>query len=202
MPEGAEPDTKVETAIKEIENEMSVREVMTRNVFTIDVKANMPAVAREMVKRNVGSIIVTKDNDAVGIITERDIVRKIADKDIKPGEIPAGEIMSSPIITAKPSTNIIDAAERMVKSGIRRLAIMEGSNIVGIVTDRDVLTVSPGLNTILESLIEMNREQNIPQTPEIEGGVCEYCGTFSSDITLVNGLMLCESCRDSEGYYD
>ena len=56
--------------------------------------------------------------------------------------------------------------------------------------------------TILADLIEMNREQSMPMAPEPEGGICEYCGTFSNDLRLSNGMMMCESCRDTEGYYD
>jgi len=202
MVEGSERDTEVDIAIKEIENEMSVREVMTKKVFSTDIKATMTEVARQMIGRNVGSIIVTENKEAVGIITERDIVRKLAEGTEKLDRVCAGEIMSSPIMTAKPSTNIIDAAEQMVRCNIRRLAVMEGGDIVGVVTDRDVLTVSPGLNTILVNLIEMNRAQTIPMAPEPEGGICESCGTFSNDLRLSNGMMMCESCRDTEGYYD
>ena len=202
MVEGSESDTEVNIEVKEIENEMSVREIMTKKVFSTDIKTTITEVAREMIKCNVGSIIVTEGKEAVGIITERDIVRKISTEIEKLDRVCASEIMSSPIITAKPSTNIIDAAEQMVKCNIRRLPVMEGSNIVGIVTDRDILMVSPGLNTILANLIEMNHEQSGPITHEPEGGICEYCGTFSNDIRLSNGMMMCESCRDTEGYYD
>lgn len=199
---GTQKDVETDVSIKELENEISVREIMSEKVIIMDVESNMSEVAQEMIKHNVGSMIITKDNNAVGIITERDVVRKIAEDGIKPVDISAGDMMSSPIITIRPSTNIIAAAGLMTRSGIRRLAIMEGGDIVGIVTDRDVLTVSPGLNTILVDLIEMNREQNIPRTPEQEKGVCEYCGNFAEDLVLVNGLMLCERCRDAEGYYE
>ena len=202
MVEGSESDTEVDITVKEIENEMSVREIMTKKVFTTDIKVTINEVARAMIKHKVGSIIVIEDKEAVGIITERDIVRKLADGTDNLDLVCASEIMSSPIITAKPSTNIINAAEQMVKCNIRRLAIIERGNIVGIVTDRDILTVSPGLNTILADLIEMNREQTMPITPEPEGGICEYCGTFSNDLQLSNGRMMCESCRDTEGFYD
>ncbi|MBN1134021.1 MAG: CBS domain-containing protein [Methanosarcinaceae archaeon] len=202
MVEGSENDTKVNIEVKEIENEMSVREIMTKKVFSTDIKTTITDVAREMIKCNVGSIIVTEVKEAVGIITERDIVRKISTEIENLDRVCASEIMSSPIITAKPSTNIIDAAEQMVKCNIRRLPVMDGSNIVGIVTDRDILMVSPGLNTILANLIEMNHEQSGSITHEPEGGICEYCGSFSNDILLSNGMMMCESCRDTEGYYD
>ncbi|MDO9517105.1 MAG: CBS domain-containing protein [Methanosarcinaceae archaeon] len=195
---GTQRDLETSTSIKEIENEMLVSEVMTKNVFALDVEANVVEIADEMTKRNVSSIVITKNNNAVGIITERDIVRKVVAREKEPGKIFAGEIMSSPLITAKPSTNIIDAAKIMLKHDIRRLVIKENSSASGIITDKDLLMIAPGLNTILESLIKMNNEQNILRTPELEKGICEQCGTVGENVMLVNGLMLCESCKDSE----
>ena len=195
---GTQRDIETGTSVKEIENEMSVSEVMTKKVFALDVGASVIDIADEMTKQNVSSIVVTKNGDAVGIITERDIVRKVVAGDKEPGKISAGEIMSSPLMTARPSINIIDAAKVMLKHDIRRLVIKENGSASGIVTDKDLLMVAPGLNTILESLIEMNNEENIFRTPELERGICEYCGAVGENVMLVNGLMLCESCKDSE----
>ena len=195
---GTQRDLETSTSIKEIENEMRVSEVMTKKVFALDVGANAAEIAEEMTKNNISSIVVTKNGDAVGIITERDIVRKVVAGEKESGKISAGEIMSSPLMTARPSTNIIDAAKVMLKHDIRRLVIKVNGSPSGIVTDKDLLMIAPGLNTILESLIEMSNEQNIPRTPELERGICEYCGAVSETVTLVNGLMLCESCKHLE----
>ncbi len=195
---GTQRDMETGTSIKEIENEMRISEVMTKNVFTLDVRANAAEIAGEMTRHNVSSIVVTKKGDAIGIITERDIVRKVVAEDKEPGNIPASDIMSSPLMTARPSTNIIDVARIMLKHDIRRLVIKENGSASGIVTDKDLLMIAPGLNTILESLIEMSNEQNIPRTPEFESGTCEYCGAYGETVTLVNGLLLCEDCKDSK----
>ncbi len=195
---GTQRDMETGTSIKEIENEMRVSEVMTKNVFTLDVRANAAEIAGEMTRHNVSSIVVTKKGDAAGIITERDIVRKVVAENKQPGNIPASDIMSSPLMTARPSTNIIDVARIMLKHDIRRLVIKENGSASGIVTDKDLLMIAPGLNTILESLIEMSNEQNIPRTPELKSGTCEYCGAYGETVTLVNGLLLCEDCKDLE----
>ena len=194
---GTQRDLETGTSIKEIENEMRVSEVMTEKVFALDVGANAAEIAKEMTKRNVSSIVITKNGNAAGIITERDIVRKVVAVKKKPDEMSADELMSYPLMTVKPSTNIIDAAKIMLKHDIRRLVIKKNGRASGIVTDKDLLMIAPGLNTILESLIEMNNEDNILRTPELERGICEYCGA-GENIMLVNGLMLCESCKDSE----
>lgn len=195
-------DQGTNESIKEIENYISVREVMTDKVITADIEESALEVGKEMIKHNVGSIIVTKNDEAVGIITERDLIRKITAKNRKPEKVSASMLMSSPLITVKPSANVIDASKTMSEANIRRLAVMQSGEIVGIITDRDLLTIAPGLNTILADLIEMNRKQNATAEEEYEGGICQRCGSYVADLVMVNGRILCESCRDEEEYYD
>lgn len=195
-------DMETDVSIMEIQNEMSVREIMSKDIFDIEVTATVLDVAARMAESGTGSIIVTENDDNIGIITEHDIMVKTVAKNVLPSEITAGQIMSSPIIATKPSTNIIEAAEMMVKSDIRRLAVMEGDQIVGMITERDILAIAPGLNTILEGLIELHHENNYQQEPELERGICQRCGALVDSITNVNGLMLCEDCKEEEGYYD
>ncbi len=195
-------DMETDVSIMEIQNEMLVKEIMSKNIFDIDVTASVLDVAEKMAKSDTGSIIVIEDGDNVGIITEHDIITKTVVKNILPSKMSAREVMSSPIIAIKPSTNIIEAAEMMVRSNIRRLAVMEGDTIVGMVTDRDILAIAPGLNTILEGLIQLHHENNYCQEPELERGICQRCGAFVDNLTDVNGLMLCEDCKEEEGYYD
>lgn len=186
-----------------IESQVPIHDIMSQCVIKLDVSSTVLEVSRAMIENGIGSIIITKDEEPVGIITERDIVAKVVTKDLVPGEVNSGEIMSSPIISADPSTSVIDAAGIMVKSNIRRLAVAKGGDIVGIITDRDILTISPVLNTILENLIEMNEETSIPTGVETTGrGICQRCGAYVDVLTEIDGLMLCEDCMDDEGYFD
>ncbi len=189
-------------SMRDIKTEVSVHSMMSKQVFIIDINESSLKVAQEMKANSIGSIIVTDADNVVGIITERDLVIKVLAAEIDPAAITSGEIMSSPIITIKPSASTIDAAKLMVKSNIRRLAVMDNGNIVGLITDRDIMAISPGLDTILTNLIEMNREPAFEDREGMDTGICTNCGSFSRDLQLVNGMMLCESCRDSEGYYD
>lgn len=199
---GAQWDLETDASINEIRKEMSVREVMTSNVVVANINSSVLEIAREMICQKVGSVIVTDDDDPVGIITEADIISKVVVNNMVPSTVVAGKIMSSPIIATKPSTNVIEAAEQMTRCNIRRLAVIDGDRMVGIITDRDILTISPGLNTILESLIELHRdEDNFVEESGIERGICQRCGAYT-DLTLMNGLMLCEDCKEEEGYYD
>ncbi|WP_406660286.1 CBS domain-containing protein [Methanolobus sp. ZRKC3] len=198
----AEREFEASISVEEIQNGMLVREIMSKNVFVIDAKASVLEVAREMMKRNVGSMIITDDGDSVGIITERDIIFKAVVNNVLPGNMTCGDIMSSPIISVRPSMGVIEATELMVRSKIRRLPVMENSYIVGVLTDRDIMTVAPGLNTILESLIELHYADNLTEEKEIERGVCQRCGKLRESLIYLNGSMMCEDCREEEGYYD
>lgn len=195
-------DMETDVSILDIQNEISVRETMSKNVFDIDVSASVLEIAEKMAENDTDNIIVTEDGDSIGIITEHDIITKTVVKNILPSEMTAREIMSSPIIATKPSTSVIEAAEMMVKSNIRRLAVIEGDNIMGMITDRDIIAIAPGLTTILEELIELNHENNIHKEPELERGICQRCDTLVDSLVGVNGLMLCEDCKEEEGYYD
>ena len=195
-------DLETDVSIKEIQNEMSVKELMTKDIFAIDADATVLEVAREMTDRNADSVIVVDDGDIIGIITEKDVVSKTVARNRLPGEMDARSIMSSPIISIRPSTGIIEAAELMVKSDIRRLAVMDGNVILGMITYRDIMAISPGLNTILQNLIELHREGDFLRETDVERGICQRCGAMADNLTEVNGLNLCEDCSEEEGYYD
>jgi len=70
-----------------MEVRMPVKEVMTRNVVSVDIRSNVAQLAGEMLELDVGSIIITDSDRPVGIVTERDIVRKIVSKNRKPSDI-------------------------------------------------------------------------------------------------------------------
>lgn len=183
-------------SIKAILNDIIVHEIMTKNVFTIDIASTTLEIAGVMNKQNVDSIIVTKDGEATGIITERDMVYQVMTKDVLPSTIQADVIMSAPILSIKPDTDVIKASEIMVKSHVRRLVVADGKDIVGLVTDRDILTIAPGLNTILEDLIEINREQDVINSIDIEREICQQCGAFVEGHIQNNGSIVCEDCRE------
>ena len=198
----AERDFETNISVDEIQNGMLVKEIMSKNVFVIDADASVLEVAREMMEQNVGSIMIADDKDIVGIITERDILFKTVVKNGLPGDGACRDIMSTPIISVRSSMGVIEATELMLRSNIRRLPVMEEGRMVGILTDRDIMTVAPGLNTILENLIELHSSENVTEERMMERGICQRCGKLRDELVYQNGRMMCEDCREEEGYYD
>lgn len=188
---------------KEIERELSVTEVMNKEVIVMDINSDIPAIAKEMVSHDAGSVIVTENGKAMGIVTERDLVKDIVTENRKPSEVKTKEVLSTPLITIEPETNIVEASEIMLKAKIKRLPVLEDRTVIGVISNTDILMVAPGLNTILRDLIDMNREAllSIPsrdEIPDLENSrmnVCESCNSSSIDTRYIDGRYLCGNCR-------
>jgi len=175
------------------ETRVPIGEVMKRNPTMIDIKATVARAAKVMCQEGVGSVIVLDQNNPIGIVTEEDINCKVVAKDLKPSKVHVNEIMSTPLITVSVDKTSGDAARMMVTNKVRRLPVMDDHHkVIGIVTVRDLLSVSTELNDLLEELIEINREEIIEQ------GVCDRCSQMSDDLKRVDGVMLCSSCRDED----
>ena len=117
----------------------SVQGVMSKPVITIKMGSTVRASAEIMSKKNVGSIIVTKKSKPIGIVTERDILRRVVAKGLDGSRILIEEIMSKPLVTISKDIPIIEAIRVLQKKKIRRILILDKNRLVGVVTQRDLL---------------------------------------------------------------
>ncbi len=181
-----------------LRSRMIVRDVMSSPVVTIDENAPANQVAELIDKHGLGSLIVTsKEGKPLGIITERDLVRRILAKNVKPDSLKAKEVMTSPLITIEPDERISEAARRMSRLNIRRLGVMYKGQLVGVLSSKDILSVMPELieNIQEQALIEgENRAQKAEEEPTPLAGYCDNCGGWSNNLEEVNGDFLCEDC--------
>lgn len=176
--------------------DIPVKEIMTRDVCKANVSENIHSVAKKMVEYGVGSAVIMDGSKAVGIITEKDLIAKVVAKNKSPSSVRVKEVMSSPLITIKPTTSIREAASIMTKKGIRRLPVINDSGeLVGIITDNDILSISLDLGE-LASLVT---EPSSGFTEEMSGGICEKCGKYVDVLYHIEGLNICEDCSEREG---
>ena len=115
-----------------------VRDIMTKNIVMIDHDKTALEAAKIMTEKGISSLFVVKDNHPIGIVTERDFIKKICAKELLVAEVKISDIMSKILTTADPDTAIEVAVQRMVNHKIRRLPIMEGGKLVGIITVTDL----------------------------------------------------------------
>lgn len=182
-----------------LRSKLLVKDVMSSPAVTVDENALVNKVAQLMAKHEYGCIVVTtKDDKPLGIITERDLVVRVLAKNIKPDSVKTRKVMTSPLITIEPDATMSDAAKRMSRLDIRRLAVIYKGKLVGVVTGKDILNVMPEL---LETMQEkaMIEGENIKEEATRESasltGYCDHCGLYSDNLTQTNGEYLCEDCK-------
>lgn len=132
---------------------VQVRDVMSKNVRVVRPDTLVKEVVATMNKFSIGSIVVVKSKRPVGIITERDILRRIVEPCLAPETLRAREVMSSPVITIADTANIDEAAGVMTKKRIKRLLVMGNGKLTGIITFTDIVTQVPNMLGILEELV-------------------------------------------------
>lgn len=123
-----------------------VRDIMTKDLLTISEKDTALKAAQLMSEKGVSSLIVLSDEQPIGIITERDFIKKVCLKELKLSSVKVGDMMSKIRTSASPDTSIDVAVQRMVNNRIRRLPIIENGKLVGIITVTDL---AKHLRTIL-----------------------------------------------------
>jgi signal-transduction protein with cAMP-binding, CBS, and nucleotidyltransferase domain len=117
-----------------------VKDVMKTNVISIDSSMTVKDAACKMDASNVGCIVITKDDAPLGILTERDFVKKIASKNLTLST-PLSKVMSSPLTMIGPDETVWEAAEMMKINGIHKLPVQEGNKVIGIITTTDLVEI-------------------------------------------------------------
>lgn len=178
---------------------MLVKDVMTSPVVTIGEENNAYEAAKLMDKDDVGCIIVTsKEDKPVGIITERDLVTRVLAKNTLPSKVTAKKVMTSPLLTIDPDENLTEAARKMSRLNVRRLGVIYKGNLVGLVSSKDILAVTPELVEIIQEKAKIDKEPALEEeAPELRpfAGYCDHCGRWSESLKEVEGQVLCEECQ-------
>ena len=115
------------------------RKVMSRNLLTVAPDDPLKGVAERMVSRDVGAALVTEGEKLVGIVTERDVLRAVARGIDETTRV--GDLMTPDPETMEPDESTEHAAVLMLHGGFRHLPIMEGDEVVGMLSIRDLMRV-------------------------------------------------------------
>ncbi|MGD6807311.1 MAG: CBS domain-containing protein [Candidatus Bathyarchaeia archaeon] len=181
-----------------LRTKMLVKDVMSSPVVTIDEDETCNRAAASMDMKELGAVIVqNKSGKSIGIITERDLVKRVVAKNLKPDTIKAKEVMTTPLVTIEPEATISDAARRMTRLDIRRLGVIYKGNLVGIITSKDVLGVMPELLEIMQERQRIEGGDERAEIPEEAplSGYCDRCNSYSDTLKEHNGQNICEECR-------
>lgn len=176
-----------------------VRDIMSRPVITVREADSVAEVAKLMTKHNIGCVLVSgKKGETVGIVTERDIVQRIAAKNLLPSKVTVGESMSKPVITIQSKASVTDAAKLMNQRKVRRLAVVEDGKLAGLLTMKDILEVTPAIIDLASEKTRVGLDRPRPSRSSL-AGYCDECEMWSDSLVQKDGIFLCQDCSKDLG---
>jgi CBS domain-containing protein len=144
----------------------TVKDLMTKNVVTIDSNKSVVEAATLMSEKDIGDLIVMDDKIPVGIVTERDLVRRVLAEG-KSANSKVSEVMTRPLKVIDPEAPIKEAARRMVNRRIRRLPVIKDNKLVGIITAADFAR-HLSKKTLTDDILEAMGRSHYPVPEEFE----------------------------------
>jgi predicted transcriptional regulator len=117
---------------------VKVRDVMDKNLLFIESGTSVSDVIKRMVNEKVWSVLVSKKGLPIGVVTDRDILRRCLAKGLNPDRVKAEEIMSAPLLTIDSDASIGEAMHMLITKDVRRLYVIEGGKAVGRLTQTSV----------------------------------------------------------------
>ncbi len=171
-----------------------VKEIMKEHVITVAPDVTADAAAKVMTNNRIGSVVLVKAGKPVGIFTTEDITSVVA-KGLNPKKTRVSQFARGKFITVEPEDDILRITKLMVKSGVKRLPVVKKGKLVGIVTDKELLTTSPELIDILSEKLKARIERVASPAEEISG-ICEGCEDYSDELRNIAGRWLCSECRE------
>ncbi|HEY3066429.1 MAG TPA: CBS domain-containing protein [Methylomirabilota bacterium] len=136
----------------------TVKDVMIRDVVTIDALATVLQTAERMRDANVGMLPVMENDKLRGIVTDRDLVIRAMTRDVRPSDVRVGDCLSEPPRCAGPDWSLEEAMEEMARQQVGRLPVLDaGERIIGVVTLSSLALRSPKKQETLETAQEVSR---------------------------------------------
>jgi CBS domain-containing protein len=204
-----------------MEGEVSVRDVMSREYVGVTESDTVLGAVRLMDEDGVGCVVVLRGSEPVGIMTESDVLALVAGEG-DPAETEVSTVMSEPVVSVNTDRRLSDAAGTMSREDIRRLLVTNDDELVGVLSERDVISASASLSSVPSLAEESPREvgggglvgdermtgepssgepteafaDNGNQSQYSDRSICETCGTLSRELANVNGQLICADCRE------
>ncbi len=132
---------------------LKIENVMVSDVIKVEADATIRQAVDLMNKHEIGCLVVVDEEERpVGILTERDLLRRVLAKRRDPVKIKVNQVMSKPLVTGTPHMNLEVAVRLMFRKKIKKLPVVEDGRLVGLVTLTDIVRVQPHIIKMVKRL--------------------------------------------------
>jgi len=172
---------------------IKVADTMRKGVITVSPEDTCDKALKYMVNLDIGSVIVAEKHKPIGILTDSNLLERIFAPKKDPEAVKVKEVMSHPIRTIEPNIDLEDTMKIMRDLGVKRLPVVKNKKIVGIITETDLIAISPALFEIVAEAAEMRSAY--ASKGEEYSGICEKCGNYSENLSLAKSILVCQDCK-------
>lgn len=142
---------------------LKVKDVMTASVVTVDVGVSVREAVERMNAQEIGCLVVLEKGQYAGMLTERDVLRRVVAEARNPEEVLVGQVMSKPLTVVDPEANLEDAVKLMLEKRVKKLPVVKGEKLVGLITMTDVASAH---SEMVKFLKELAAKYDIPKRIE------------------------------------
>jgi CBS domain-containing protein len=131
---------------------LKLEDIMVKEVMTIDENSTVKEAAEVMNKFEIGCLVAVRKDKAIGMITERDLLKRVVTEAKDVAETRVKDIMSSPLVVVDPGMDLEEAVKLMFQMKIKKLPVVDGKRLVGLVTLTDIARFQPRMMKVLKQL--------------------------------------------------
>ena len=131
---------------------LKVKDVMVTNVVTVDVGVSVRKAVERMNAQEIGCLVVQEKGHYAGILTERDVLKRVVVKARNPEKVFVGQVMSKPLTVVDPETSVEEAVKLMLEKRVKKLPVIKTKKLVGLITMTDIASAHPGMVKFIRDL--------------------------------------------------
>ena len=131
---------------------LKLEDIMVKEVMTIDENSTVKEAAEVMNKYEIGCLVAVRKDKAIGMITERDLLKRVVTEAKDVAETKVKDIMSSPLVVVDPGMDLEEVVKLMFQMKIKKLPVVDGKRLVGLVTLTDIARFQPRMIKVLKQL--------------------------------------------------
>ncbi|WP_436935467.1 CBS domain-containing protein [Halovenus marina] len=184
--------------------DVTIREVMNREYVGVNESDELVGAVELLLREGSETAVVLRGSDPVGLLTERDVFALLVEGP-DPASATVSDATTTEVPAVSPETTLDVAADTMATHSVRRLRVTEGDELIGIVTEHDIVSARAPRDTTTDMQAEITETPATATTAMASEGadtdfedqsICEGCGSLAHDLVSFNGQLLCADCRD------